>query len=141
MASSIQVMKMCNAFVANGHEVILFVPDRPERQHSNVNDIYSFYNVSNIFTITRIFFKKRIRLFPNKLFYSLLIIKNLKKLNPDLVYGRVVIGCALAAFLGYRVKIELHNKLPNILDKLFFRLMIKSKKVENFIFITHKLKN
>jgi len=55
VASSIQVMKMCNAFADNGHEVILLIPTKRKDKYINgVDDVYKFYDVKNIFKIQQI---------------------------------------------------------------------------------------
>jgi len=41
-ANSIHVMKMCQAFSDNGHEVVLLTPDLKKNYEKNVNDIYKF---------------------------------------------------------------------------------------------------
>jgi hypothetical protein len=38
-ANSIHVMKMCQAFADNGHEVVLLAPDLKNQYESNVYDI------------------------------------------------------------------------------------------------------
>ena len=141
MASSIQMMKMCNAFAANGHEVILYAPNIPKKQYNHIDDVYSFYYVKNIFIIKRINFLRNVfKFFSKKFTYSFLVLKDLSKLKPDIVYGRVVIACALAAIVGYKVRLELHNKIPNILDKIFFQILLKSKNLEKIVVVTNSLK-
>jgi glycosyltransferase involved in cell wall biosynthesis len=141
MASSIQMMKMCNAFAANGHEVILYAPNIPKKQYNHIDDVYSFYYVKNIFIIKRINFLRNVfKFFSKKFTYSFLVLKDLIKLKPDIVYGRVVIACALAAIVGYKVRLELHNKIPNILDKIFFQILLKSKNLEKIVVVTNSLK-
>ena len=44
-ANSIHVMKMCQAFANNGHEVVLLAPNTKYQYEKNVNDIYSYYAV------------------------------------------------------------------------------------------------
>ena len=108
VASSIHIMKMCNAFASNGHEVILLMPIQKNDKYVNkVSDIYKFYDVKNIFKIQQI----PVRTFPLKLLtkrinYNLLALKYINKIKPDLVYGRSVIGCALAALFNYKVIIN-----------------------------------
>ena len=46
-ANSIHVMKMCQAFSDNGHEVVLLAPDMKSEYEKNVNDIYKFYGVKH----------------------------------------------------------------------------------------------
>lgn len=141
-ANSIQIMKMCNAFARNGHEVILLIPtQRKDKYRNGVDDVYEFYNVKNIFKIQQI----PVRTFPltlltKRINYNLLALKYINKIKPDLVYGRSIIGCTFAAFFNYKVRIELHNKLPNHKERVFFNLLLKCKNLEKIIVVTHKLK-
>ena len=69
-ANSIHVMKMCQAFAENGHEVVLLAPDRKQRYEKNINDIYDYYGVKKSFNIKKL-------IYPNLkggvLFYTLAI--------------------------------------------------------------------
>ena len=53
-ANSIHVMKMCQAFADNGHDVILLAPNLKEQYESNVDDIYDYYGVKKIFFIKKL---------------------------------------------------------------------------------------
>ena len=51
-ANSIHVIKMCQAFANNGHEVILLAPKfRNDIYEKNVSDIYEYYGVKRNFKI------------------------------------------------------------------------------------------
>jgi UDP:flavonoid glycosyltransferase YjiC (YdhE family) len=50
-ANSIHVMKMCQAFADNGHEVVLLAPDRYKEYENGVNDVYEYYGVRESFFI------------------------------------------------------------------------------------------
>ena len=43
-ANSINVMKMCQAFAENGHEVVLLAPNLKINM-KNIRDIYEYYGV------------------------------------------------------------------------------------------------
>ena len=49
-ANSIHVVKMCQAFARNGHDVVLMAPRR-KGVESDVQDVFSFYGVENCFKI------------------------------------------------------------------------------------------
>ncbi len=53
-AKSIHVMKMCQAFTDNGHEVVLLAPDRYKEYENNIVDLYNYYGVRNNFEIRKI---------------------------------------------------------------------------------------
>ena len=44
-ANSIHVMKMCQAFADNGHEVVLLAPDIKNRVEKGVQDLHNYYGV------------------------------------------------------------------------------------------------
>ncbi len=85
-ANSIHVMKMCNAFASLGHEVTLLAPWTKKLEEKNIDDIFEYYGVEKNFELKKLFspnikyLKKRI--------YSLRCLSMVKKLNPDIVYGR-----------------------------------------------------
>ncbi|RXJ96220.1 glycosyl transferase [Malaciobacter molluscorum] len=85
-ANSIHVMKMCNAFASLGHEVILLAPWTKKLEEKNVSDIFEYYGVEKNFELKKVFspnikyLKKRI--------YSYRCLNIVKKINPDIVYGR-----------------------------------------------------
>lgn len=85
-ANSIHVMKMCNALSALGHEVTLLAPSTKKLEEKDVKDIFEYYGVEKNFELKKLFspnikyLKKRI--------YSLRCLSQVKKINPDIVYGR-----------------------------------------------------
>ena len=54
-ANSIHVMKMCQAFADNGHEVILLAPDRKSEYEKKIDDVYDFYGVKKNFVLSFFF--------------------------------------------------------------------------------------
>ena len=55
-ANSIHVMKMCQAFADNGHEVVLLAPDIKNKVETGVNsnDPYNYYGVKKNFKIIKL---------------------------------------------------------------------------------------
>mgnify|MGYP000209036823 FL=1 len=53
-ANSIHVMKMCQAFSDNGHEVVLLAPDQKNQYEKAVDDIYDYYGVKKNFVIKKL---------------------------------------------------------------------------------------
>ncbi len=47
-ANSINVMKMCQAFANNGHDVTLLVPDRKTEFTNRSVNVYDYYGVKKI---------------------------------------------------------------------------------------------
>ena len=50
-ANSIQVIKMCEAFSDQGHEVVLLAPEMHDKYEKNVLNVYEFYGVKKNFEI------------------------------------------------------------------------------------------
>ena len=55
-ANSVHVMKMCQAFADNGHEVVLLAPDRKFQYEKKIHDIYDFYGVKKNFVIKKLWY-------------------------------------------------------------------------------------
>ena len=53
-ANSIHVMKMCQAFADNGHELILLAPDKKKRYEKKVDNLYEHYGVKENFIIKKL---------------------------------------------------------------------------------------
>ena len=53
-ANSIHVIKMCQAFADNGHEVVLLAPDVKGQYERDVDDIYEYYGVRKNFEIKKL---------------------------------------------------------------------------------------
>lgn len=138
-ANSIHVMKMCQAYANNGHEVVLIAPDLNKKYEKDISNIYNFYNVKNNFRIVKLFapdIKGR------TLFYCLSILKYLVFNKVDLVYGRYILGCYISTLLGIKTVFESHSPVfeENELSRWFFNKIIKSKNLKKFIVISEALK-
>jgi glycosyltransferase involved in cell wall biosynthesis len=103
-ANSVHVMKMCQAFSKQGHNVLLLVPDGPLCE-VNQGNRYQFYGVEECFEI------KNLRWFGVRgagYIYALEAALCARRYGPDLVYGRFVPGCFFSAVLGLPVVYESH---------------------------------
>lgn len=145
-ANSVHVMNMCNSLANSGHEVIFIAVSTRQLELKNIDDIFSFYGIKKSFTLKII----SIRHFKNKILnavYRELIInpkikKTLKKNKPDMVYGRQVFGCYIAAKLGFTVMLESHAPFWEIgpINNLYFNKLIKHKNFIRLVVITEALK-
>ena len=128
-ANSIHVMKMCQAFADNGHEVVLLAPDKKNKDKKV--DVYEYYGVKKNFIRKKLWYPN---LKGRSLFYSLTILFYLlsnKKF--DLVYGRYLFGCYLSVLLQNNVILELHDPIyqRGTIELKIFEKLINNKKFIN----------
>ncbi len=139
-ANSIHVMKMCQAFANNGHEVVLLAPNTKYQYEKNVNDIYSYYAVKKNFHIIKLFhpnFKGGAFLYTISIFFYLLLNRRF-----DLIYGRFLHGIYAATFLNKKVIYETHLPVSDKKDHrlIIFKRLIKSKYLIKMVVISEALK-
>ncbi|MFA0491376.1 glycosyltransferase family 4 protein [Vibrio splendidus] len=134
-ANSVHVMKMCQAFAANGHDVTLLSPYISKKQ---VLDVYGFYDVKDNFKITS-FFAPEMR--GQNIIYSLQVFLYLLFNRADVVYGRSLEGCYIAATLGFKTIFEAHAPMRRKKDTSIFNLLIKRACFDRLVVISESLKN
>jgi len=139
-ANSINVMKMCQAFSENNHEVILLAPDRKNEYEKISTDVYEYYGVKKIFDIKKLWYpniKGGVFFYLLSVFFFLLLNKKF-----NLVYGRFLHGCYVATLLKFNVIFESH--IPEYIEKNYrikiFENLIKSQYFKKLIVISKALK-
>jgi glycosyltransferase involved in cell wall biosynthesis len=145
-ANSIHIMNMCNAFSVNGHEVILFAPDCREEYPVGVEDIFDYYGVNNRFTLVKLPFlhprENSYRYLLSTFTYCLHILLKLLKIKPDLVYGRYLPGCYVAAKLGTPTIFEAHDLVwRSRLENVIFKKIVREERFIKLIVISEALKD
>jgi len=140
-ANSINVMKMCQAFADNGHEVVLLAPNIKSQYEQGVENIYEYYGVKKNFEIKKLWHPDIIGgaiIYTLAIFFYLLLNKNF-----NLVYGRFLQGCYVATFLKNRVIFESHESILDMkkLRYFVFKQLVKSKSFEKLTVISQALKN
>ena len=140
-ANSIHVMKMCQAFADNGHEVVLLAPDVKNHYEKDIEDIYEYYGTRKNFNIKKLYHPNQkfgALLYTLAIFFYLFINKKF-----DLVYGRFLHGVYVATWLNNKVIYESHE--PNFDKKnhrlIVFKKLIKSKYFKKMVVISKALKN
>ncbi len=137
-ANSIHVMKMCQAFAHNGHEVTLVVPNCYNEMENDIKDEYDFYGVENKFVIKKIFC-------PNikgkMIFFFLLSFMFILRQKTDLIYGRYLPTCFMSAIFRMKTIFELHSDIWNsgLLNKIRLRIILQNKNID-FVVISKALK-
>lgn len=133
-ANSVHVMKMCQAFANNGHEVDLLIPNKADKS-IHAEDIYDFYGVKKCFKITRIpLLKSKIGFFV----YTFWAVWKAKKKNPDLVYTRFLYSAFFSLLFGLPTVYEIHSSFERSVEKIFFCL-INKRKLKKIIVISTPL--
>lgn len=144
-ANGVHVMKISQAFVRNGHEVVLIC-----RKSKEKIDDYDYYGVNKGFNIKKIYWPK---IKGGGFIYGFLIKRFLNKLSLDnLIYGRCIYGVLPAAKKGFDCIFEAHsvprNKTHLEMEKKLFsfenfkRLVVISQALaDEYIKIFPELKN
>lgn len=135
-ANSIHVMKMCQALVSNGHEVVLLVPDKADKSIKTEN-IYDFYGVKKRFEIIKLPFWGGKIGFIIFLFWS---VAKAKKEKPDLVYTRFLYACFLGLIMRIPIVYEIHSSFTAKKDKIIFSLINKNK-LKKIVVISRSLRD
>lgn len=136
-ANSIHAMNICNELAGMGHDVTAFFPDVAPKE--DTKDVYGFYGVKDHFRIERL-------LFPDfkgrSTFFSLHAIARLKKRKPDLVTGRSVHGCTVAALLGFPTVFDTHGPIweSGGFPLKLFKIMIRQRSFKKMVVNSHALK-
>lgn len=142
-AHGIQIMEMCQAFVINGVDLVLWLPFRFNREKQNP---FSFYDISKKFKIKKVFsldvfwaekligrwsYWVQILSFYFFIFF-IFIFKNRK----SLIYSRDLFSYVLV-FLGYKVIYECHA-IPEKRKEVFFA---KCKNFHRIVVISDGLRD
>lgn len=138
-ANSVHVMKMCQAFSNNGHEVILYAPDNPNIENG-VENPYKFYGVDECFEIKKM---PWFNIKGKNYLFSFLTSLDARKRKPDLAYGRNLASCYFSALLGLTTVYEAHQPInkSNKMKEYLFSKLIKSKNFKELVVISDSLKN
>lgn len=135
-ANSVHIMKMCQAFARNGHDVTLLLPK--EGADEKV-DVYSYYDVEPIFKIEWL---PWYQVKGQNFLYAGGIKKRLAALKPDLVYGRYLHGCLAAVLGGHPVIFEMHATMEeqSRLSQWLFSRLVKNKNLKRIVMISEALR-
>jgi len=139
-AASTQVMKVCEAFALNGHDVTLLVPDRPSGV-PGVEDVYDFYDVEHNFSVERLpWVKPRGRTYV----YNWLAARRAQQLKPDLVFVRALVAAYFAAKRGLPIIFEAHKPIEDyrhvFIRRPMFDAMIASPNFKRLVVVCDVLR-
>jgi len=129
-ASSIQVMKMCEAMSGQGHAVTLIVPDLQDPD-TRPGDTFAFYGVKASIRIERHWFPTSLGRSFGSIMYAFMSASAAYRARPDLIYGRYLPACWLTALRGVSTIFEAHvppsTQRPGWLVHLIFRFWMRAK--------------
>jgi len=137
---------MCDALSSNGHETTLLAPEFPGSDSYSKRDCQEYYGVKNDFYVARY---RPIRADGQRLKYAYEVLRNflsiallLRKIRPELVFGRDTYGCHVAATLGYPVICESHKALgeSSRLKSMILDRLVRSHNVKQFVTISNPLR-
>lgn len=139
IASSIHVMKMCQAYAKNGHEVVLIVPNLKENKESGIDDVYDFYGIEKCFEI------EYVSTLPGvigRFFFDLLSVRQAKKHSPDIIHSRDVVASFFTTIMKLPVLFESHAPVKDSggISDWFFHRLISMPTLKKIIVITQALK-
>ena len=131
-ANSIQVMKVCQAFVQLGHTVFLLVPGNQKSITSN-QQLIEHYGLKELFYIEWLSFSDR-RLFPWKAAWKA------RHLKADLLYAWPLQSAALGRLLGIPSMLELHDFPAGHVGPFWLRLFLTLPGRKRLLPITEALR-
>ncbi len=138
-ANSVHIMKMCEAFAKNGHEVMLLVKKKLKNKEVKKENLFSYYGVSPIFKIKKILWPAdRI----GGLFYLIECRKFLSQLNKTdtLVYGRSLYGIYIATQMNFPSIYEAHTPPRSKIHFFLEKIILKTASLKKLVVITDALK-
>jgi glycosyltransferase involved in cell wall biosynthesis len=136
-ANSIHVMKVCQAFAENGHDVVLLAPDLSEPQGSGTGDPFAFYSVKPIFEIVTL--PARTGRVGTHL-YELRAAREAARRAPDLIYSRSAFA-ALLTDSRIPTIFECHAPINRSwLTSQLLGALIRRPNLVRFVVITQSLK-
>lgn len=137
-ASTIQVLKMCEAFEAEGHSVHLIVPDKPDVE-PGVTDVFEFYGVRPLAGFHKVFWPG----FRGGSYLSAIAMaKHASHCRAELVYSRFMPAAWFAASIGMPVIHEAHRAISDASrgERLMYRSILRKPKFNYLVSISEALK-
>ncbi len=131
-ANSVHVMKMSQAFVSNGHELVLIC-----RKGKEEIDDYDYYGVKRGFGIKKNYWPK---IKGGGLVYGFLIKRFLSRISLDtMIYGRCIYGILSAAKKGFDCIFEVHSVPRNSFHLEMERKLFSFKNFKRLVVISRAL--
>lgn len=139
-ANSIHIMKICQAFADNGHQVKLICNLDIAFREPGVSDIYSYYGVGKKFEAEFLPWHK----IPFQGYeFAFRAVHAAHRWGAELVYTRFMHVAAAACFLKTPCILEIHADIEALssFQKSVFRSIVRSKHLKRIVVISQALKN
>lgn len=139
-ANAVHVMKMCQAFAHNGHDVALVCPQAIPDDLDGIEDLYAHYDVEENFLIDSIQ-KPKSRI--GMLLYALKVVFWAKSKQSDYIHSRCLICAWICTLFGLPTIFERHDSFENqgFLANFIFNSLLKKKSFLGLVVISEALKN
>lgn len=133
-ANGVHIMKMCAAFAAAGHDVTLLA----RRGSDGPGDVFAFYGVPPSFAIRHL---PRAGGTMGEYGYAAACAWAVRRLKPDLVFSRYLLGSVAAALAGVPGGLELHQPVPaaSRLQRRLFHAYVRRPEFRRLVVITRPL--
>lgn len=131
-ANSVNVMKMCEAFAALGHDVLLM--GRFLGKESS--DVFTLYRVKKHFRLKSI---PSLNGSTTDFLYVVSSIWEAKKFAPDLAYGRSLEACFGTAVIGIPTAYEIHAKPRTLLKRVLLKQLVAMSSFRRVVAISRGL--
>jgi len=136
-ANSIHVMKMCNAFAKNGHDVTL-IAKGGSKDNLNLKQLFAYYGVASSFKLKLL----KQHNFPfAHVVYAILSVWYAKNLKAELTYSRNIYSTFFASVFGFKCVYEAHSPENFTWSlKKVFKFVYKNHNVKKIVVISEALK-
>ena len=134
-ANSLQILKMCEAMVGEGHVLTLLAPQPIDEGDSNSRNVREYYGLRLAPEIQRIETPRLI----GRRGLAWRMARRTRQLAPDIVYTRGVDLAMAATWFGQRVVLELHQLPSGRLGPLYLRFFLRSLGCLRLVVITPRL--
>jgi glycosyltransferase involved in cell wall biosynthesis len=135
-ASSVHVMKMCQAMVRHGFSVELIIPEFQPSSIPPNTDLGDFYGIKDRFPMSRLSTTAMVR--GNDFYVRLLF--HLFRQKPDLIYTRDIKAALVGSSGGWETIYEAHAPSDGKLGSFCFSRFFKQKKSVGMVAISEALK-
>lgn len=149
-ASSVHVMKMCEAFAQNQVDITLIIPNHFSKEKYKNTDIYQFYGVQTKFQVKRMkFIQKNVKGI-REIIYSIAAVLYTKFIKrPDVMMTRKIMSARIAAMVGLPYILELHTATEprhyslekTLRSKHMRKLVVISQALKQYMMDKYQLKD